>query len=77
MIIVGREKPKGCLARWRRTYANKGEKELMKENRSGPGRRKKLVFRSKDEEIEYLKTKVKYLDTENDFLAELQGLKRE
>ena len=77
IAIIGKEKPKGCLARWRRTYTNKGEKELMKENRGGLGRRKKLEFKNKDDEIKYLKTKIAYMNAENDFLAKLRGLKRE
>jgi transposase-like protein len=75
--VIGKEKPKNCLKRWRKIHKEKGEEGLLKENRGGPGRKRKLVFESKDEEIKYLKTKVKYLDTENDFLAELRGLKRE
>lgn len=75
--ILGKYRPDNCLKLWRRIYNNKGEEELLKENRSGPGRIKKLEFKSKDEEIEYLKTKIAYMDAENDFLAKLRGLKRE
>ncbi len=75
--IIGKKRAKNSLSRWRRTYNKKGEKELTKENRGGSGRRKKLEFMSKNEEIEYLKTKIAYMDAENDFLAKLRGLKRE
>ena len=77
LTVIGSDKPSDCLVRWRRTHKNKGEKELTKENRGGPGRRKKLEFKTKDEEIKYLKTKIAYMDAENDFLAKLRGLKRE
>lgn len=76
--MIGRDKPKGCLRRWRKTYARKGESGLLKESRGGPGRRKKQSqFKDKDEEIKYLKAKIAYMDAENDFLAKLRGLKRE
>ena len=77
LVIIGKERVKCSLLRWRRTYSKKGKNELIKENRGGPGRRKKLKFKSKNEEIEYLKTKIAYMDAENDFLAKLRGLKRE
>ena len=78
LATIGRDKPKGCLARWRRIYKDKGRKELTKENRGGlGGRKKKIQFKTKDEEIEYLKAKIAYIDAENDFLAKLRGLKRE
>jgi len=75
---VGRERPKQCLMRWRRIYKNKGKDKLTEEarGRSG-GRKKKLEFKTKDEEIDYLKAKIAYIDAENDFLAKLRGLKRE
>lgn len=76
--MIGRDKPKSCLGRWRRTHALKGEGALLKENRGGLGRRKKQPqFKDKDEEIKYLKAKITYMDAENDFLAKLRGLKRE
>jgi transposase len=76
--VIGRDKPKSCLNRWRKTYSAKGEKELLRENRGGHGRRKgRPKFKDKDEEIRYLKAKVAYMEAENDFLAKLRGLKRE
>jgi hypothetical protein len=76
--IIGTSKAKDCLARWRRIYNKKGEKELIKENRGSSCNKKvKIEFKSKEDEIEYLKTKVDYLNAENSFLAQLRGLKRE
>ena len=75
--VMGRDKPKQCLKRWREIYNRKGEKELMKENRGGDGGRKsKIKFKNDKEEIKYLKAKIAYIDAENDFLAKLRGLKR-
>ena len=76
--VIGKEMPKCSLVRWRRIYNKGNKKGLLKENRGGPGRRKKKVeFKNDKEEIEYLKTKIAYMDAENDFLAKLRGLKRE
>ena len=75
--VIGRTKPKECLARWRKKYKERGEKGITNDGRGVLGRKKKLKFNTKDEEIEYLKTKIEYMDAENDFLAKLQGLKRE
>ena len=75
--IIGKHRPKECLQNWRRVHKKNGEKEFKKENRGGSGRRKKLEFKTKEEEIEYLKTKIAYIEAENDFLAKLRGLKKE
>jgi uncharacterized protein (DUF2344 family) len=73
--IIGKKRAKDSLLRWRRIYNKRGEKELVKENRGSSGKRKRLEFKSKDEEIKYLKTKIAYVEAENDFLAKLRGLK--
>jgi len=78
LSILGTDRIKDCLKRWRKTYNKKGEKELLKENRGGPGERKpKIKHKSDQDKIKYLEAKVAYLDAENDFLAKLRGLKRE
>lgn len=77
LSIIGRDRPKECLKRWRQVYKNKGKKELMKENRGGPRRKNKIKHKNSKEKIEYLETKIAYLEAENDFLAKLRGLKRE
>ena len=72
------KKPKANLRHWRQKYNTSGKDYLFKEGRGGPGRRKKeLMYRNSDEKIEYLETKIAYLEVENDFLAKLRGLKRE
>lgn len=74
--VLGIDRIKDCLFRWRKTYNEKGGKELMKKNRGGSGGRPITNFKSQEEEIEYLKTKIAYIEAENDFLAKLRGLKR-
>lgn len=75
--VVDKKRREDCLRRWKKKYNKQGKAGLMKEKRGGPGRKKKTKFKNKDEEIKYLKTKIKYLDAKNDFLAKLRGLKRE
>jgi len=74
---LGKYRVKGCLRRWRNKYKTEGQEALLKENRGGSGRRKKGAYHKDDKEkIEYLETKITYLEAENDFLAKLRGLKR-
>ena len=75
--VINKDRPKNSLQRWKYTYKNKGKECLMKETRGKGGGRPKTNFSSKEEEIEYLKTKIAYIEAENDFLAKLRGLKRE
>lgn len=77
LSLLGKN-PKACLNRWRRKHLAGGENHSFKEGRGGPGRKKKeLLYRNDDEKMEYLETKIAYLEAENDFLAKLRGLKRE
>jgi len=74
---LGEYRARNCLKQWRNRYKKDGEEALMKENRGGSGRRKKWVRHKNDKEkMEYLETKIAYLEAENDFLAKLRGLKR-
>lgn len=75
--VIGENRPMHCIRKWKEIYNKKGEEELMQDHRCPPVRNKKIVFKNKNEEIEYLKTKIEYMDAENDFLAKLRGLKRE
>ena len=75
--VLGKDKPKDCLRRWKRIYNQKGKKGLEEEKRGSFGGRPKVKFKSQEEEIKYLKTKITYIKAENDFLAKLRGLKRE
>ena len=75
---IGADRADDSLLRWRKKYNRKGEKGLVQDKRGKlSGRKKKRPFKTKNEEIKYLKTKISYLDAENDFLAKLRGLRRE
>ena len=67
--VLGRDKPKNCLKLWRKVYKAKGEQGLNIENRGRMGGRRKA---DKSADVEYLKTKIAYLEAENTFL---KGLK--
>lgn len=75
--LIGKNNPKDCLQLWKKIYAAKGESGLSTENRGKGGGRPKIKYKSDKEKIKYLEAKVAYMDAENDFLAKLQGLKRE
>lgn len=74
---LGEHRAVNCLKKWRNKYKKEGQEALLKENRGGPGRRKKRAcYKDDKEKMEYLETKIAYLEAENDFLAKLRGLKR-
>lgn len=68
--LLGKDKPKDCLKRWRKVFKTKGEKALATEGRGKNGGRKPKSKESAD--IEYLQTKIAYLEAENDFLRKLK-----
>jgi len=74
--IINKNKAKDCLARWRRVMNKRGLEGLTENRGKFGGRKAKMKFKNKDEEIKYLKTKITYMNAENDFLAKLRGLKR-
>jgi len=72
--IIGRETPKNCLRRWKKTSQRKGITALSTENRGkGGGRPKKIKDKSDKDKIERLEATVAYLKAENDFLAKLRA----
>jgi len=74
--IIGMERAKDALLRWRKIYKEKGKEGLLNKTRKDYTKKSLLEFKD-DKEKEYLKAKIAYLEKENDFLAKLRGLKRE
>ena len=70
LSILGKDKPKNCLKLWRKVYKAKGEKGLNTESRGKNGGRRPKDKQSAD--VEYLQTKVAYLEAENAFLRKLK-----
>ena len=68
--VIGKGKPKSCLRDWKSIYKAKGETGLNTEGRGKDGGRKPKTKESKD--IEYLQTKIAYLEAENNFLRNLK-----
>lgn len=74
---LGKYRAKNCLKKWGDKYNKEGQDSLLKENRGAPGKSKKRTYHIDNKNrIEYLETKIAYLEAENDFLAKLRGLKR-
>lgn len=74
---LGEYRARNCLKLWRNKYKQDGRDSLLKENRGAPGKRKTwMAPKDEKKKIEYLETKIAYLEAENDFLAKLRGLKR-
>lgn len=68
--IIGKWKAQACLKLWRKTYNAHGENGFARENRGRGGGRKPKDKQSAD--IEYLQTKIAYLEAENNFLRNLK-----
>lgn len=76
--IIGREKPKHCLKRWRALYATYGEQGLLEERRGkGNTGRKPAGSLSAEEELKRAQAKIKLLEAEVDFLKKLDALERQ
>ena len=73
VVVLGKNKAKDCLQRWKKIYNRRGKQGLKEDNRGRPKGGSKANFENKEEEIEYLKTKIAYIEAENDFLARLLG----
>ncbi len=69
---IGRDQPKECMKRWRRSWRTKGEGGLA-EIRGRTGRPKNPEFQSDADKIKWLEAKIAYLKAENDFLAKLRA----
>lgn len=74
--IIGHQKAKDCLLRWRRIYDKQGNKGLVRENRGGSGRRIKIEHKNDKEKIHYLETKLAYLEEENKLLKKMKKLEK-
>ena len=72
--LIGREVPKWCLQRWRKTFRGKGEAGFETETRGkgGGGGRPKTNWSNEKEKIKYLETENAYLKAENAFLVKLR-----
>ena len=68
--VIGKWKPRACLKLWKRIYKTSGEAGFARENRGRNGGRRPKDKQSAD--VEYLQTKIAYLEAENNFLRNLK-----
>lgn len=73
---IGRNQPKECLQRWKKSFQKKGSKGL-EDTRGRLGGRPKTKELTEADTIKRLKAEVAYLKAENDFLTKLQAKRRE
>ena len=76
--ILGVANPKSCIKKWKKIYKKYGEQGLIKEKRGhgkGEGRPqyKKLTLEDK---LKQAKTRIAYLEAENEYLKKLEELER-
>jgi len=74
--VIGKDKPKSCLGRWKKVYQNGGEVIFKQENRGktkGGGRPRKIRDKTDKDKIERLEAENIYLKAENDFLVKLRA----
>lgn len=76
--IIGSEKPKQCLKRWRRSYEKYGADSFFTERRgkgsTGRPSSKELTV---EEKLKKAEARIAFLEMENDFLKKLEELERQ
>lgn len=76
--IIGRNKPKHCLKRWRSSYDAQGEVGLLEEQRGkGSPSRRQAGELSTEEKLKRAEARIKLLEMENDFLKKLEALEKQ
>ncbi|WP_144083863.1 hypothetical protein [Brevibacillus panacihumi] len=74
--IIGQEKPKHCLKRWRKTYTTLGETGLLEEQRGkGSTGRPLGEGLSTAEKLKRAEARIKLLEAGNDLLKKLEKQK--
>ncbi len=71
--VLGKHKPKDCLKLWKSIYKTKGMEVLASDtDPRGKNRLGKKKPKYDENDPEYLKAKIAYLEAENDFLRKLK-----
>lgn len=76
--MIGPEKPKGCLKRWRKIFAQFGVEGFYTERRgkASTGRSKSKEY-TQEERLKKAEARIKYLEAELDFLKKLDEFERQ
>ncbi|MFC3256320.1 IS3 family transposase [Paenibacillus sepulcri] len=78
MDVIGHEKPKKCLLRWRQVYASQGEAGLLEEKRGKESTGRTTAGElSVEEKLRRAEARIKLLEAENDLLKKLEALERQ
>jgi transposase len=71
--VLGKHKPKDCLKLWKGIYKAKGMEALASDiDQRGKNRLGKKKPKYDENDPDYLKAKIAYLEAENDFLRKLK-----
>jgi transposase len=78
MNVIGHQKPKQCLLRWREAFDAYGEDDLL-ENRRGKSSTGRPSSRglTTEEKLKRAEARIKLLEAENDLLKKLEALERQ
>lgn len=78
LSLIGKDKAKQCLKRWRNTYKTFGEDGFYRERRGlGSTGRPSSKDETVETKLEKAETRIKYLEAELDFLKKLEELERQ
>jgi hypothetical protein len=76
--VIGSEKPKQCLKRWRKTFNQFGEDGFLTERRGkGSTGRPSSKQLTAEESLRKAEARIKYLEAELEFLKKLDELERQ
>jgi transposase len=76
--VIGHDKPKKSLKRWRDAYAARGEAGLLEDQRGKVSTgRKPTGELSTEEKLKRVESRNKLLQAENDFLKKLEALEKQ
>jgi transposase len=76
--MIGLEKPKQCLKRWRRSYEKYGNEGFYTERRGkGSTGRPSSKELTAEEKLKKAEARIAFLEMENDFLKKLEELERQ
>lgn len=78
LTVIGSDKPKETLKRWRKTFRLYGEEGFWEERRGkGSTGRPSTQELSAEQKLEKAEARIKYLEAENELLKKLEALERQ
>ncbi|AQQ54591.1 transposase [Planococcus lenghuensis] len=78
LMVIGTDKPKSALKRWRKSYQLYGEQGFFEERRGkGSTGHPSTNDLSAEKKLEKAEARIKYLEAENELLKKLEELERQ